>query len=300
MAMIFYVATAEHLYTINSYLEQWGKDLRGEVEPIAYADLLRRENLPRAVYVFSDMDRVPAPMAMRAAARWERLASALPPGALLNHPVRSMQRFELLRSLYDAGINRFDAMRATEPRRPTRFPVFVRRESGFIAEGKEPRVFNDAAALQAGLRRAADAGIDLRGMIIVEQLDTAGAGGIHRKYGAFYVAGRVIPRHLMFSRSWVVKVADLLDPALLAEERRFIETNPHAEQIGRMFSIARIDYGRIDYWIDGDARMQVWEINTNPIIVNDTYTDPARAALARGFAQVFNAALLDQARCLDS
>ena len=55
-------------------------------------------------------------------------------------------------------------------------------------------------------------------------------------------------------------------PQLLEKERRYLETNPHEQDLREFFKLARIDYGKIDYSILGD-RLQVWEINTNPHII---------------------------------
>ena len=43
----------------------------------------------------------------------------------------------------------------------------------------------------------------------------------------------------------------------------FTMSNPHEHELRRIFSTARIEYGRIDYALLGE-RIQVWEINTNP------------------------------------
>ncbi len=55
-------------------------------------------------------------------------------------------------------------------------------------------------------------------------------------------------------------------PEVLEKERRYMETNPHERELRAIFRRARIDYGRIDYSMLGD-RLQVWEINTNPIFL---------------------------------
>ena len=41
--------------------------------------------------------------------------------------------------------------------------------------------------------------------------------------------------------------------------------NPHREQLARIFSVARAEYGRIDYAVR-DGRVQTWEINLHPTI----------------------------------
>ena len=45
-----------------------------------------------------------------------------------------------------------------------------------------------------------------------------------------------------------------------------MQTNPHEAELRAIFKLARIDYGRIDYGIK-DGQIQVWEINTNPMLL---------------------------------
>jgi hypothetical protein len=293
-APIIYLARAEHLYTIRRYLEGAGKALCGTVLPVSYEQLFQSAEAPDAVYIFSDIERLPPQMAAQAARIWARLSARLPPGTLLNHPIRSMRRYELLRTLRDSGDNRFDVFRLKDAPRPMRFPVFVRPENEHLGPGQRPVIFQNAGELDEALRRLAEKGARQDELLITEWLETADAAGIHRKYGVFCIAGRVIPRHVRFSRNWVVKYADLAQPELLAEEREFVATNPHAATVARIFATARIDYGRIDYWIDADGRLQTWEINTNPAF-GGVETPPEWAAVTEAFCQAFNAALLDRA-----
>jgi hypothetical protein len=101
---------------------------------------------------------------------------------------------------------------------------------------------------------------------VTEFADTAKGDGIYRKFAAFRVGDRIIPRHIFFSRDWMVKGNDLSDPELLAEERLYLQDNPHVDQLRTVFDTARVRWGRIDYGVDGD-QIRVWEINTNPNVV---------------------------------
>jgi hypothetical protein len=42
-------------------------------------------------------------------------------------------------------------------------------------------------------------------------------------------------------------------------------SDPHAAAVARIFELTQIDYGRVDYGLL-DGAVQVWEINTNPMI----------------------------------
>ena len=63
-----------------------------------------------------------------------------------------------------------------------------------------------------------------------------------------------------------MKEPALADPALLAEQRRFLETDPHRSGLAEVVRIAGVDYGRVDYAFRS-GRLQVWEVNTNPVVL---------------------------------
>src|SRR2546430_577175 len=100
-------------------------------------------------------------------------------------------------------------------------------------------------------------------LLVTEFCDTADGAGIYRKFSAFIVGDRVVPRHVFFSRRWMLKVPDLVTDALVAEERTYVETNPHEHELRAIFDLAGLEWGRIDYGVR-DGALQIWEINTNP------------------------------------
>ena len=50
------------------------------------------------------------------------------------------------------------------------------------------------------------AGRDLTRRLIVEFVDTRGRDNLYRKYGAFRVGDRVLPRHVFHNDAWMVKM----------------------------------------------------------------------------------------------
>jgi hypothetical protein len=106
-----------------------------------------------------------------------------------------------------------------------------------------------------------------RELLVTEFCDTADSNGVYRKYSAFALAGRIVPRHVFFGSQWMLKAAEMLTPETIEEEHRYIARNPHAVELREIFSLARIDYGRIDYSVC-NGQIQVWEINTNPMITH--------------------------------
>jgi hypothetical protein len=293
--LIHYLCSQKHSYPLGSFLEAWAQDMAHRFRQISYESLAsgppeRREG----VYIFADLERL-TPRGLEVAVAFRNSLRALGDRArVLNDPTRALRRYDLLRTLYDGWINSFDAYRVTEARRPRSLPVFLRREfdhGGPIAPLLATSEQLDVAI--ARLKAQGDSAEELEGTIIVEFRDTADAGGLYRKYGAFNIDGRIFPRHLLFSRNWCVKEPDLVGPEHVEEELRYAGSFPHAGEIRRIFQIARIDYGRIDYSFY-DGRLQVWEINTNPLLVTREMAEPGapRHELHYGFAGMVREAFL--------
>jgi hypothetical protein len=162
---------------------------------------------------------------------------------VLNRSLRFKRRFEQLRLLHEAGSNRHNAYLLAERTLPRAWPVFLRSEaSHWMTE------------------------------LIVELNDLKRPGGLYRKYGAYRVGNRIVPRHVYIGPHWQQRLSrNLLSfmmrrDDLIAEEFRYVRDNPHADQVMEIFHLLDVECGRIDYGLDG-GRVQVWEINTNPMVV---------------------------------
>jgi hypothetical protein len=259
--MIHILTTARHTYPVGDYLKSWAGPAHPQIKSLTYENL--PTILPRSTYVFADLERLSPEQRTLAGEVRAQLATAADGIRLLNHPVRSLGRVALLKQLYSSGVNRFRVYRATEPLDALCFPVFVRRadehEGSFSVLLREPKEVDQAIV------RLLLSGIAVENVLIAEFCDTS-TDGLFRKYSAFRVGDLIVPRHLIFSKKWVQKVPDLLDAAVLAEERQYLESNPHATEIRAVFDTAEIEYGRIDYGVH-EGRIQVWEINTNPLVM---------------------------------
>jgi hypothetical protein len=238
------------------------------------------------VYIFADLDHLSPAELQKAAVVWQALAGSGAGTRLLNHPTRSMRRYELLRALHERGINRFDVYRLTEARWPARYPVFLRAEDGH--DGPRSPLLHTREELEMAVETLDREGRVRDQLIVVEFCDTADADGIYRKYGAWVVGDQVFANSVMFSRNWLQKHRDLDEPELLREERRYVEANPHEDALREIFGLARIDYGRMDYGLL-HGKIQVWEINTYPTIASSparhmVERQPIRAHFARRLA----------------
>ncbi len=301
--MILYLVHATHAFTMRGWLEsRRSEDVAHRVRIVPYRDLAGAHALPAATYVFSDIERLTHLERKLALRVRGALEAATPRPRLLNHPARVLTRYPLLRTLHERGWNDFRAVRASEPLDDLRYPVWVREErehSGNLTELLHTRTELDAALVR--LRRPLS---PYRGreLLVVEFCDTADSQGVYRKYSAFRVGERLLPRYVEHARHWMVKHhAAFHDEATIAEEARFLETNPHAGRLWELFELAGIEYGRIDYGV-ADGRLQVWEINTNPTVgprpgrrrTPGDEVDPVRTArepLKRRFHASFRAAV---------
>jgi hypothetical protein len=261
---IYYVVTARHAYTMGDYLLGWGKALADRIAIVSYPGLFSLEALPGGVYIFSDLERLSLAQRKIVAHLWDLMESAGPGFLLLNHPLRALQRYELLSTLHETGRNSFNAYGLDEIPRPLERAVFIR--PSFEHEGSLTEPIAEEGELYEAIATLVMAGRQPAELLAVEYCETVDPEGIYRKYGALRIGDRLLPRLMAFSEQWVQQYPDLVEPDQMQEELRYLTTNPHEQALREVFELAHIDYGRIDYGIR-DGRIQVWEINTNPIVM---------------------------------
>ena len=250
--------------TVRNLMETCDGQLDDSLTVLDYPDVLTRRQLPGGTYVFTDFERCTSHDLAAVKALWDQLAAT---GCvqLLNDPRRVLWRYPLLREFHAQGLNDFSAYRPTDDLSALRFPVFLRCEHDH--GGVRTDLLHTPGALQHAIRRMRRH-LAWRDQILITEFRAAkDADGLYRKYGALLVEGHVLPCQLMASEGWFVKGRTrLVTPAIVAEEYRYVEENPHADVLRDRFARANIEYGRIDYgFVEG--RLQVYEINTNPTIV---------------------------------
>jgi WD40 repeat protein len=240
-----------------------GSEYRKRVKYISYNQFLKSKKLRSGTYIFSDIERLPPKTAEWAHKYWQELENKGSSIRLLNNPIHVMRRFELLRSLYEKNIHAWNVYRLTDLRWPTRYPVFLRKENDH--EGPLTELIHGRSELDNEIKLLTDNGHSREEIIITEFCDTKDSDGIYRKYGAFYLGGKILRRHIFFQDTWMIKYPLLMEEKLLKEEIEYVQSNAHEEEIRKVFDLAHIDHGRIDYaFLDG--KIQVWEINTNPYL----------------------------------
>jgi hypothetical protein len=265
--VITYLVTRRNAWTVRAFLDTWGRPVAERFRVVHYEDLGSIGEMSPGVCIFTDLDRLTPRDVERASDLRRQLLES---GRVrpLNDPARSLRRLELLSLLHRQGINHFRAHRVTNLREPLRFPLFLRYEDEHW--GSMSPLLHTQRDLERALACACVLHRRPRHLIAVEYCDARGDDGIHRKYSAFLIDGRVVPRDLIFDRAWLQKDIALVTPETIAEERTYLDTNPHEASLLAVAELAGIDYGRMDYGFVG-GELQVWEINTNPVISKEPH-----------------------------
>jgi hypothetical protein len=267
--MVVFLTTPLGSGHIDGFVRRYGRHFGRLVVEMTYAEFLRLDRIPVAVYVFGDLQRMAPEARQLAVGLAEALRKAIPGVRILNDPVRQLGRYEMLRKLHEMGRNEFDVYRLpelVEARAFVRYPVFVRLENDH--GGPRSGLVRDEAELLGHCAKLVLEGAEPSNVLIVEFLETANEAGVYRKYGAFRIGGRIIGQNVFQSYDWNTKAGNRFrDPAAQKESDDYFVANPHADMLMPVFELAGIEYGRVDFGFK-DGRLQVWEINDNPMFVS--------------------------------
>ncbi len=256
--MIYLLTPRDSIPYARDYLERAG--LEGDGDCLGYEDLPGFTELPPGLFVFTGLNRLgPSAVSMFGVLHdqiWHQTGRKP-----LNDPRKTLRRFELLRALQANGLNDFRVFQAREDISGARFPVFVRTRE---RDGYMSPLLDSKEAVDRAIGRGIIDGFPLEELLVVEFLDTSDQDGVYRKYSAYVVGSRVIPVSLDVGPDWILRRGSRTK-ASVDEELRFVEENPHNDQVSRIFSLSNTEFGRIDYSLKGD-RVQTWEINTLPTL----------------------------------
>jgi hypothetical protein len=265
-----------------------------EVRPMDYRKLLGSSQLPRATYIFTDLDRIPLFWLRLAAQVWRQLRDR--GQHVLNDPARVLSRYGLLRRLHAAGFNRFNAYRAEDTGLPARWPVFLHCQGDPL--GRASGLIHSPEALRRTVDRAVAAGLPIASLLIIEHAAEETRPGLYRRYGCFRVGPARFAHLCVDASDWAAQESrpGLTPPDLEAEERRILRDDPWGPALAPAFDIAGIDYGRADFGLVG-GRPQLYEIDTNPEIV---FADATPAARRQPSYDLFRASYLSALRAIDT
>ena len=111
-------------------------------------------------------------------------------------------------------------------------------------------------------------------LLAIEYIDTRGDDGVFRKYRMLTIDGRLYPLHLAASRDWKVHYFSADNRAeFRAQEQAFLENPESAIGDGAVAALHRIaaalalDYGGIDFALDRNNQVVVFEANPTMAIV---------------------------------
>ncbi len=261
--MIFVITLPGHEYTLQSFADGTFGCPVPDLRMISYDRILRQREVPRATYIFADIERL-SPWELRLASELYRAlrASGL---RCLNNPAVAMARVELLLALKAAGINPFTVWRGDERPRPPRFPVFVRGE--FDHAAPMPQTLSTQRQLDDALKGLQTLGIPLRGVLVVEICAKPYSASLYHKWGTYRIGDRMVVDHIGVESTWFVKYGDRakLTDAAIEDERDAVFSNRFAAELMQAFEVGHIEFGRADHATVG-RRQVVYEINTNPFL----------------------------------
>lgn len=259
--MFAYFATGKFTFPLEWFLRDWAPQVAPQVQVVPYESLFDFRSL-RGTAIVSDWDRLD-PKERTTYSRWFAERGR---GRLLNPPGGVPEREALNARLREAGYCNFRVLPAQALPADLRFPVFLRARNDHRGSLtpllRDQEALSDALEIVTQWTRATD-------LLVCEWLRCAAAfdSSLYCKFSAMRIDRHLIPRHVLFARHWQVKHPDTVDPGLAVYEREWMETFPERDAVHRVFDLAGVDYGRIDYGFDSDGRLQVFEINTNPMVM---------------------------------
>jgi hypothetical protein len=241
------------------YFTKTGLEDRTSV--ITFEDLLHRDTLPFGAYVFAGINRLGPHMARLLADVYDQLrdGTGITP---LNHPVRSLRRYELIHALHERDMIPYTAYGAWEDFSAVRMPAFVRPRE---ADGGVPDLKHSLRELEKEIGNSMVWGRTAEELIVVEFADTS-VDGVFTKYAAHRIGDRIIARSIDRGTHWVQRRHHSeITMELIEESEEYEETNPFEDQVLEIFDLARIEFGRMDFSVL-DGRVICWEINTLPLM----------------------------------
>jgi hypothetical protein len=294
--VISFWVTRDGMFGLENYRGHRGRAIAGHFEPRLYEEItggtVRMTGGPQ---IFAALDQLTPVQRELVVQMWDAHVAAAPQARRLNDPRRALLRFELLDRLWQEGLNSFRVYRVDQAEEVTRFPVFVRHRHRH--NGPSTRLVHNHDELRRVLTALRIRGRRLGDHMIVEYCNVSGPDGLFRKYAAFRVGAHIIPSHTFAARKWTVKSqGNQPTEASVQEGLQYQRDNPHAAWLARVFDLAGIEYGRIDYGV-ANGVPQAWEINLNATIgraegqSRHTNLDPALKALRESGRELFHAQL---------
>jgi hypothetical protein len=256
--MICFIVASGHGYTLKAVRED---PLAPAIRIVTYDWIIGRRKLPRATYVFTDLDRLSHAEMELAGRLYLQLQGA---GVrVLNNPAAAKLRYWLLRALHRAGLNDFNVYSAEEIPEAARFPVYVRQIRGHGVPCTD--LLHTRQEIEDAVARQLEQGISREQLMVIEYAGEPVRPNIYRKMACLRLGSTYSPYLCGHDDQWMVKTGrvGVAGDELYQDEYRIVSDNPDAEFLAKAFAVAGIEYGRADYGYYR-GRPQLFEINSNP------------------------------------
>jgi hypothetical protein len=261
--VLHFFVTTRGYHTLNVYLSDWVGDL-GRYITVHFYEGCKWPAESSGIYIFTDLERLNSlqlDLAVKYARQLQLSGANL---RILNSPERVLRRLDLLNEMSRLGINRFRAFRLRDIPEDFRFPGFLRMASKH--NGAVSALLQNRDDLENASSQLLESRADVEDILAVEFCDTCSSDGYYRKYSFFRIGDIMIPAHIIFSKHWIAKDGSS-NAEQVIEEDLFHAQGSHVDWARGVFEAAAIDYGRIDFSLCPDGTPQVWEINTNPMLL---------------------------------
>ena len=112
-------------------------------------------------------------------------------------------------------------------------------------------------------------------LLVMQYLDARGGDGKTRKYRVMFIGGQMYPLHVAISSHWKIHyfTAEMAESAEnRAEDAGFLENMPKAigslavQALQRIQSMLGLDYGGIDFGLDREGRVLLFEANATMVV----------------------------------
>ncbi len=271
--MIHFFTTRSHAYTLELYLQIWGRDLRDRIAPPRYYEELPfRPRLNPGVYIFTDLERLgPVETELRSKRHHQLLR---PAGRVCCSTIPRKRCADTICSApCTPGLNRFNA-RKIDDGTTSRLnsPLFLRNDSDHKAPSRRCSMMQ-AKSIRPSPRRSHKAKT-ATSFYSVQYVDTRTPRALSqilllpRRASLHSSPPHSHPR--MGRQNTSIRSTRLR----IEEEMTFCNPNRTPTQLERIFDIANVDYGRIDYAVPSITRFKHGKSTPTPTI---TGSRPARS-----------------------
>lgn len=267
--MLYYVCARSNAQTLGPLLLYFQPDLLRFVRIVPSDSVEVLEEIDTGLVIWTDFDLF-TPYETAGTLDVCRRLSTRPTVSQLNNPEASLQRFDLLRALHAKGVNTFNVFRVTEAAAVKRHPVFIRRESGTTK--RPPQLLFNLDQLTSAIARIVSTPAEGADLVVIELGNAPDRDGYFKKYGVYRVGERIYPQHVVLAQNWFAKFPRYRgNTAQKHAQNDYFNGSPDVDALMQLFALAHIEYGRMDYCIV-DGRIEVFEINTNPAVINNPPT----------------------------